>query len=209
MTRQVLIINVTRMGDLVQMGTLLARLQEEWPGVEVDLVVDRRFAAVASLLTALREIIPFDFHAVIDDSRVAAKSAVTLYRDMAMWAAPMVARRYDRIINLTFNQPSALLSSYIGAPDIRGARAAWDGGSVIENGWMGYFTDMHRFRALNRFNLVDVYALGGSRPGAFAPLSVTVTPEAREWAKRFLTAPANAPAEWIAVQAGASDVMKA
>lgn len=209
MTRQVLIVNVTRMGDLVQMGTLLARLQEEWPGVAVDLVVDRRFAAVASLLTGLREIIAFDFHAVIDDSRVAAKSAVTLYQDMAKWAAPMVARRYDRIINLTFNQPSALLCTYIGSPDIRGARAAWDGGSVIENGWMGYFTDMHRFRALNRFNLVDVYALGGSRAGSFAPLSVTVTPEAKDWARRFLAAHSGATANWIAVQAGASDVMKA
>lgn len=209
MTRQVLIVNVTRMGDLVQMGTLLARLQEEWPGAAVDLVVDRRFAAVASLLTGLREIISFDFHALIDDSRVAAKSAVALYREMTDWAVPLVARRYDRIVNLTFNRPSALLCSYIGAPDIRGARAAWDGGSVIENGWMGYFTDMHRFRALNRFNLVDVYALGGSRPGVFAPLSVRVTPQATDWARRFLAAPPEAPTEWIAVQAGASDVMKA
>ena len=37
MNKQVLILNITRMGDLVQMGTLLARLQEEWPGAAVDL----------------------------------------------------------------------------------------------------------------------------------------------------------------------------
>ncbi|MEK7299733.1 MAG: hypothetical protein AAB072_01430, partial [Nitrospirota bacterium] len=151
MNRQVLILNITRMGDLVQMGTLLSRLQEEWPGVAVDVIVDRRFAAVASLLPGLRDIITYDFHALIDDSRAAVKSVTSLYADLATWAHPLVDRRYNRIINLTFNRPSALLASYIGAPDIRGARCAWDGESVIENPWMAYFTDMHHFRAMNRF----------------------------------------------------------
>ena len=159
MSRQVLILNMTRMGDLVQMGALLARLQEEWPGVAIDLIVDRQFAAVASLLSGLREIIVYDFHALIDDSRAAVKNVAALYQDVASWARPLADRRYDRIINLTFNRPSALLSSYIGAPDIRGARSAWDGQSVIDNHWMAYFTDMHHFRSMNRFNLVDVYAL--------------------------------------------------
>ncbi|MEK7868975.1 MAG: glycosyltransferase family 9 protein, partial [Nitrospirota bacterium] len=75
--------------------------------------------------------------------------------------------------------------------------------------WMAYFTDMHHFRAMNRFNLVDVYALGGSGPGTYAPLSVRVTTAAREWAQRFLAAAPETSQEWIAVQAGASDVMKA
>ena len=209
MSRQVLILNMTRMGDLVQMGTLLARLQEEWPGVAIDLIVDRQFAAVASLLSGLREIIAYDFHALIDDSRAAVKNVAALYQDVASWARPLVDRRYDRIINLTFNRPSALLSSYIGAPDIRGARSAWDGQSVIDNDWMAYFTDMHHFRAMNRFNLVDVYALGGSGVGTFAPLAVTVTAAAHNWAQRYLSAASGDTKEWIAVQAGASDVMKA
>ncbi len=209
MSRQVLILNMTRMGDLVQMGTLLARLQEEWPGVAIDLVVDRQFAAVASLLSGLREIIAYDFHALIDDSRAAVKNVAALYQDVASWARPLGDRRYDRIINLTFNRPSALLSSYIGAPDIRGARSAWDGQSVIDNHWMAYFTDMHHFRAMNRFNLVDVYALGGSGVGTFAPLAVTVTATAQDWARRFLSTASGDIREWIAVQAGASDIMKA
>ena len=209
MSRQVLILNMTRMGDLVQMGALLARLQEEWPGVAIDLIVDRQFAAVASLLSGLREIIVYDFHALIDDSRAAVKNVAALYQDVASWARPLADRRYDRIINLTFNRPSALLSSYIGAPDIRGARSAWDGQSVIDNHWMAYFTDMHHFRSMNRFNLVDVYALGGSGVGTFAPLSVTVTAAAQDWAQRYLFTAAGGTKEWIAVQAGASDIMKA
>ena len=142
------------------------------------------------------------------DSRAAVKNVAALYQDVASWARPLADRRYDRIINLTFNRPSAMLSSYIGAPDIRGARSAWDGQSVIDNHWMAYFTDMHHFRAMNRFNLVDVYALGGSGVGTFAPLAVTVTAAAQDWARRFLSTASGDTREWIAVQAGASDIMK-
>lgn len=205
MTRQVLILNITRMGDLVQMGALLNRLQEEWPGAAVDLVVDRRFAPVADLLNSLRDVIAFDFHALIDESRAAAKDVVALYQDVATWVKPLLERQYDRVINLTFNQPSALLAGFIGAPDVRGARSAWDGGMVVDNPWMAYFCDFHQFRRFNRFNLVDVYALGGSGPGAFTPLQLVIPTEERAWARQVLAGQPN----WIAVQAGASDVMKA
>ncbi len=203
--KQVLILNITRMGDLVQMGALLDRLHEEWPGVGVDLVVDRRFAPVASLLKGLREVIALDFHALIDESRALVKDVVALYQEVAAWAKPLAERRYDRVINLTFNRPSALLAGFVGAPDIRGAQSAWDGGMVVENPWMGYFCDFHQFRRLNRFNLVDIYALGGSRQGTFSPLRLSLTQEDHRWAKEALTG----VSEWIAVQAGASDSMKA
>jgi ADP-heptose:LPS heptosyltransferase len=205
MTRQVLVINITRMGDLVQMGVLLNRLQEEWPGASVDLVVDRRFASVAALMTGVRDVMAFDFHSLIDESRAAVKDVVSLYEDVHAWTKPLAERQYDRIINLTFNRPSALLAGAIGAPDIRGARSAWDGGMVVDNPWMAYFCDFHQFRRFNRFNLVDVYALGGSGPGTFAPLRITIPCEERAWAKQALTG----SSQWVAVQAGASDAMKA
>ena len=203
--KQVLIINITRMGDLIQMGALLERLQEEWPGVAVDLVVDRRFAPVASLLNGLRDVVALDFHALIDESRALVKDVVALYHDAVAWAKPLAERRYDRVINLTFNIPSALLTGFIGAPDVRGAQSAWDGGIVIENPWMAYFSDFQQFRRFHRFNLVDIYALGGSRPGTYKPLTLNVPNEDRAWAQNML----GGGSQWIAVQAGASDSMKA
>jgi len=60
MNKQVLIINITRMGDLIQMIPLLARLEEEWPGVGIDLIVDREFAHVASLIPGIRQVLVFE-----------------------------------------------------------------------------------------------------------------------------------------------------
>ena len=56
MNKQVLIINVTRMGDLVQTIPLLGRLQHEWPGVEIDVMVDITFAPMAALLPGIRHV---------------------------------------------------------------------------------------------------------------------------------------------------------
>jgi ADP-heptose:LPS heptosyltransferase len=209
MTKQVLIINVTRMGDLIQTGPLLSRLREEWPDVAIDLVVDRSFASTAALLTGFREVISCDFTRLLDDCRTQSKSLVTLMSEMTAWAAPLRATGYDRIVNLTFNRQTGLLASYIGAPDLRGITAGPDGGPIVQNPWLSYFTDLHRHRRFNRFNLVDLYAMGGSGPGSFSPLSVTVPADGGAWAEGFLRSPDRAIHHWIAVQVGASDVMKA
>ena len=209
MMKQVLIINVTRMGDLIQTGPLLSRLREEWPDVAIDLVVDRSFAPTASLLTGLRQVISCDFTRLLDDCRTQSKSLVTLMQEMTAWAAPLRDARYDRIVNLTFNRQTGLLASYIGAPDLRGITAGPDGSPIVQNPWLSYFTDLHRHRRFNRFNLVDLYAMGGSGPGAFSPLSVTVPADGRAWADEFLRSQDRTVRQWIAVQVGASDVMKA
>ncbi len=209
MSKQILIINITRMGDLVQMGTLLQRLQHEWPGAAVDLVVDERFAPVAKLLPHLRHIIGYDFHRLVDESRAQTKDVVTLYRDMTRWAAPLLEARYDRVINLTFNRRSGLLASYVGAKEIRGIAAPKDGDVTIHNPWMAYLTDVHSQRQFNHFNLVDIYALGGSDTGPFAPLSLNISPSTAQWARDFLAPHAGQQISWVAVQVGASDPMKA
>ena len=207
--KQVLIINVTRMGDLIQTGPLLSRLREEWPDVAIDLVVDRSFAPTAALLTGLRQVISCDFTRLLDDCRTKSKSLVTLIQEMTAWAAPLRDAHYDRIVNLTFNRQTGLMASYIGAPDLRGITAGPDGGPIVQNPWLSYFTDLHRHRRFNRFNLVDLYAMGGSGPGTFSPLSVTIPADGRAWADDFLRSQTTTVRQWIAVQVGASDVMKA
>jgi len=209
MIRQVLLINITRMGDLVQMGTLLQRLQHEWPGAAVDLVVDARFAPVAKLLPHLRHVISYDFHRLVDESRAQTTDVVSLYREMTRWATPLVEAGYDRAVNLTFNRRSGLLTSYVGAKEIRGIAAPKQGDVTIHNPWMAYLTDVHTQRRFNQFNLVDIYALGGSGIGPFAPLSLTIPPDVARWGREFLASQSKQDIPWMAVQVGASDPMKA
>ncbi len=208
MSKQVLILNITRMGDLVQMTPLLQRLEDEWPGVAIDLIVDTEFSEMAQLLPGIRTILSYDFQALMDDARVRARDLVTLYKDLANWAEPLVTNGYDRVINLTFNRRSAYLTGYVKTPDVRGLTTAPDGSIVVKNAWMAYFLDMHTNRNLNRFNLVDVYALGGSGSGSFRPVRLKDDARDRDWGSAFLRS-SGSPLRWVGVQVGASDVMKA
>ncbi len=206
--KQVLIINITRMGDLIQMIPLLSRLDEEWPGVAIDLIVDKEFVHVAMLIPGLRHVFAYDFQELMDDSRVCARDVVTLYQNLSSWTNSLVQVGYDRVINLTFNRRSAFLVKFFGCDDERGMTTAQDGSFLVKNPWMKYFLDFHVYRQVNRFNIVDLFALGGSGPGSFHPIRVVVPKELREWAKRFLCQ-SGTPDRWVAVQVGASDPMKA
>ena len=120
MSKQVVILNITRMGDLFQMTPLLARLEEEWPGVRIDLIVDKEFAGVATLIPGIRQVLAYDFQQLLDESRAKVRDVVSLYRDVAAWAKPLLQVGYDRVINLTFNRRSAFLAGFLGGTDIRG-----------------------------------------------------------------------------------------
>jgi len=208
MIKQVLILNITRMGDLIQMIPLLSRLEEESPGVAIDLIVDQEFNQIATLIPGIRQVLAFDFQALMDESRVCARDVVSLYQRLSRWANPLLQVGYDRVINLTFNRRSAFLTKFIGCADERGMTTAQDGSSLVKNSWMKYFLDFHTYRQVNRFNIVDLYALGGSGPGRFYPIQLTVTKEQQDWARTFLRH-WGTPEFWVAVQVGASDPMKA
>ncbi len=206
--KQVLIINITRMGDLIQMIPLVGRLDEEWPGVAIDLVVDKEFAHVATLLPGIRQVLAYDFQGLMDDSRVCARDVVSLHQDISHWAKPLLQVGYDRVVNLTFNRRSAFLVKYLGCADERGMTTASDGSFLVKNSWMKYFLDYQVFRGLNRFNIVDLYSLGGSGPGSFSPIKLSVRNETLVWAETFLQN-SGTPNTWVAVQVGASDPIKA
>lgn len=206
--KHVLIINITRMGDLIQMIPLLARLEEEFPGVAIDLIVDQEFAHVATLIPGIRQVFAFDFQELMDESRVCARDVVSLYQDLSNWAKPLLQVGYDRVVNLTFNRRSAFLVKYFGCADERGMTTAHDGSFLVKNSWMKYFLDFQVYRHLNRFNIVDLYALGGSGPGSFHPIELFVTNDLCDWARIYLHH-SGAPKHWVAVQVGASDPMKA
>ncbi len=208
MNKQVLIINITRMGDLIQMVPLLSRLEEEWPGVAIDLIVDKEFAHVANLIPGIRQVLMFDFQLLMDESRVRARDVVSLYRELAGWVQPLLQVGYDRVVNLTFNRRSAFLMKYFGCVDERGMTTTQDGSFVVKNPWMKYFVDFHVYRQLNRFNIVDLFSLGGSGPGSFYPLRLSVPQHMKEWARTYVRQAGTAD-EWIGIQVGASDPMKA
>ena len=208
MMQQVLIINITRMGDLVQTVPLLRRLEEESPGVSIDLVIDTRLAPMAVLLPGLRQIHTYDFKTVPKNSQSGPQGDEPLSSDIVAWARSLAAIGYDRVINLTFTRWSGLLAAAIGAPDTRGA-VTTNGFSILKNPWLAYCVDMHQFRRFNRFNVADLFALGGSGLGSHQPIRFTVPSQASEWARARVAAYRKLGLLLVAVQVTTSKTKKA
>ena len=208
MRKQVLIINVTRMGDLVQTVPLLRRLEEEWPGVAIDLVIDTRLAPMAARIPGLRQVHTYDLTHVRKTVADASQGAEPLSPDIVAWAQSLAAVGYDRVINLTFTRWSGLLAAAIGAPDTRGT-VTTKGISILKNPWLAYVVDMHQFRRFNRFNVADLFALGGSGLGSHQPIRLTIPSQAVEWARARVAAYRTLGLPLVAVQVTASKTKKA
>lgn len=195
-----------RMGEAVQTVPLITRLHQEWPGVAVDLVVDREAASMASLLMGLRHVVSHDFGGAAQAA--SADTGFEDHDDLAAWAKPLSEVGYDRVINLAFTRWSGRLAALIGGPDVRGAKIAGNGSTYLANAWLTHFVDLHHFRRLNRFHLTDLFALGGSGPGSYQPIRLAVPSQADEWAKRFLHRSDEASI-CVAVHVGGSNPVKA
>lgn len=208
MQKQVLILNITRMGDLAQTVPLLARLEQEWPGVAIDLVIDTRLAPMAALIPGLRQVHTYDFKTVSKNSQSEPQGAEPLSPDIAAWAQSLAAVGYDRVINLTFTRWSGLLAAAIGAADTRGA-VTTKGISILKNPWLAYVVDMYQFRRFNRFNVADIFALGGSGLGSHQPIRFTVPSQAVEWARTRIATYRKLGLPLVAVQVTASKTKKA
>lgn len=204
---QVLILNVTRMGDLVQTVPLLRRLEEESPGVAIDLVSDIRLAPMAALLPGLRHRHTYDFTTAFAHRPEGPQDTVALSPDVAAWAHSLSAIGYDRVINLTFTRWSGLFAAAIGAADTRGA-VTTKGHSILKNPWLVYCVDMHQFRQFNRFNVADLFALGGSGSGSHQPIRLTVPTQAVDWARGRVATARTLGLPLVAVQVGTSTAKK-
>ncbi len=191
------------MGDIIQTVPLINRLHQEWPDVAIDLVVDQRLAGMTRLLIGIREVIARDFK----DLRAMPVTATTLPCELSEWAKTVAAMGYDRVINLTFTASSGLLAAAIGAPDTRGVLSI-NGAPIVLNDWMAYCVDRHRFRGFNRFNVADLFALGGSGSGPWTPIRLSIPSDAEQWAARWLRR-IGTDCIPVAVQIGASQVRKA
>ena len=208
MMKQVLIINITRMGDLAQTVPLLVRLEQEWPGVAVDLIIDTRLAPMTALLPGLRQVLTYDFQDVLEKSRPDSQGAGALSPGLTTWARSLAAVGYDRVINLTFTHWSGVFAEAIGVSDTRGVSVGRNGIAILRNPWLAHVVDLQQARRLNQFNVVDLYALGGSGPGPFQPIRLSIPSYAEEWAVQRLRH-IESDRIPIAVQIGASQARKA
>lgn len=201
--KKILILNFTRLGDLIQTTPLLAGLKERYPGCEITLAANVSFMGICKNLPNIDRLVVFDPKQFIHADG-GNTSILDVYRYLDAFTAQLEAEKYDVMVNLSHSDLSAVMGQMLNIPEVRGIQSNDEGHKVITDSWLMYFSGILSFRRFNTFNLVDIYQLGGGVVPASRRLLIDAEgPE--EAGRRLLAELGVGPEETvIAVQAGAS-----
>lgn len=204
---KVLVVNLTRFGDLLQTGPTILGLKDEHPECRITVVVERNFADVVRGLPGVDRIVELDLDGLgrmllADDLRAAyhtVDDAVQALRD----------ERYDLALNYSSSRMSAVLLRLIGVPDTRGWTMTTDGFRLISHPWSRLFSASCLVRRQAPFNLVDYYKkVAGVRRGPRA-LRYDVPSDAHaRIAERLTGAGVRPETPLVGLQLGASKAVR-
>ncbi|MEJ5330591.1 MAG: glycosyltransferase family 9 protein [Desulfobaccales bacterium] len=172
----ILVINLMRLGDLVQSTPVLRGLRARYPGASITLLAMDLFEAAARLLPGVDRLLLFPGTAlapVLD--RQGWPAAV---RQLAHWVKGHLGSRPDLAVNLTPTLMAGLLARLSGAPQVRGLWLS-DGRELATSpSWASYSLVASKARQANPFNVADLFVLSaGLRPdGAGLAMQVPTGP---------------------------------
>jgi len=183
---EILVINLMRLGDLIQTSPVLRRLHAEYPESQVSLVVMDLFQETARLLPGVDRLLIFPsaaLAALLDQEDGWPEAA----NQLAKWLTGNFPQPPDLVVNLTPNRLGSILAFTTGAPEIRGMAVDRSWGLGTRPAWASYALIVSRARLANPFNLVDLFLREAGLTPDGQGLEVAVPPEAAREAEKVLT----------------------
>jgi len=163
--KKIVVIHLSRMGDMLQSIPFLASLKKRFPNSHISLLAYRHFVKIISSSSYIDKFID-----IVDDKYLKAFENDSMDEHLCLSFinnSECLKFKYDLLFNLTHNNSSALLSSYINAKEKAGALLV-DKELVVKNDWCKYFFALSNKREENLFNIVDIYqGISGGKSTSF------------------------------------------
>jgi ADP-heptose:LPS heptosyltransferase len=176
---RILIVNLTRFGDLLQTSPTVAALRARHPGAAITLVAERNFAAVCDGIPGIDRVYRMDLDRLGNLVLGGGGQLVEGYRYVESMLAELRDARFDMALNLSSSRMTAVFMGLLGIADVRGWSMTEDGLRVIRHPWARLFATMCLNRRVATFNLVDYYRAMAGGGGETRRLLYVVTPQAR------------------------------
>ena len=184
--KEILLVNLTRMGDLIQTTPVMEGLKTSYPGARITLLVCSEFKEICKDLPLIDRLLAFDKAAFREMLRCEKHSLVEAYRRLESFIDGVNDTAYDLAINFTPSEESALLTSLFRAREIRGVTAGADGARVIRHPWQRYFMNVIPSRRYNPFHLCDMMVKAAGVPPTGKGLRLSVSEEEGRKARSLL-----------------------
>jgi len=153
MEGKVLVVQLARLGDLVQTWPLVRRLRHHDPGRRLEVLLDNRLQALQGLGPAVDRVWGLDLAGL---PLLAQQDFSAAYDRVQRLADSFRGRGYDRVYNLNFSRVSLLLSHLVGGA-IRGYQPARGGREFLREPWLALVFALVHARQVNRVHLSDVF----------------------------------------------------
>ena len=150
---KVLVVQLARLGDLVQTWPLLRRLRHQDPGRALDLLSDSSLRALQTLGPELDQIWGLDLAGL---PSLTQRDIPGAYERVRLLADGFRGRRYEVVYNLNFSRISLLLS-YLAGKDVRGYQPVQGGREFLREPWLALVYALVHSRQVNRLHLSDVF----------------------------------------------------
>jgi len=150
---RVLVIQLARLGDLVQTWPFLRRLMLSSGADSLELLLDERLRPLLSLGPLVAAGWGLDFANLTHLVRTNPAAAYAQLQDLA---AGLRNRNFDRVYNLNFSRISLLLAYLVGN-NLRGYLPARGGRDFLREPWLAWIYALVHARQINRVHLSDVF----------------------------------------------------
>lgn len=175
--RRILVLQLARLGDLVQTWPLLRQLRQAYPEAQLSFLADRLLADLAGMGPRVDDFYALDFREI---SFLASQRPEEAYRRLARLLKDWQNPGFDLVFNLNFSRLSLLTAYFLGGRVI-GYQPVCGGREFWREPWLTLVYGLVHARAFNRLHLSDVFRhlapISGPAPATpVAPISSTGEP---------------------------------
>ncbi|MEJ5330589.1 MAG: glycosyltransferase family 9 protein [Desulfobaccales bacterium] len=151
--RRVLMLQLARLGDLVQTWPLLRRLQAAWPGAGLEMVCDAGLIPLCALGPPVEQVHGLETGFL---AALAQREPVAAGRRLGARLQELRARGCEVAVNVNLSRLSLLLSHGLGLP-VLGYQPLAGGREFGRSPWLAYVFALAHARRLNRLHVSDVF----------------------------------------------------
>jgi ADP-heptose:LPS heptosyltransferase len=203
----ILLVNITRLGDMLQATPTIAGMKAENPDSRVTVLVEKQFEEVCHSIPNVDEVVSVDLGMTVRSLSREQDGIIDAYEYVSEVVTDLRGRQFDYCLNMSSSGYTALLLKLVGIERNGGWTADDEGHRVIESDWARLFATsvFHQNRQYNSLNLVDVFRCSADVDKHPNRLLLTIPDDAEAHAEQLIReAGFTNTGPLIAIQAGAS-----
>jgi ADP-heptose:LPS heptosyltransferase len=156
---RVLLVNITRLGDMLQATPTIAGIKMENPDCHITVLVEKQFTEVCKVIPNIDEVIGIDLNFVVRSISREKDGLIDAYDYMTEIVTSLRGKNFDYCLNMSSSAYTAMLLNLVGIKRNGGWTSDEEGYRVIESEWARLFATsvFHQNRQYNSLNLVDVF----------------------------------------------------